>query len=173
MNEINFLNFTISMHISDYLGILTMFKGNTDIFFWNGGATIRQKWAQFLSAQHSYSESMKISLKHGHFLTKKCMKINIVKYFKMTVINIYIRSQSMNASWKNKIRTRFYFISRYLSVQANIEFHQSPYTLAPFHNSGYKKWTALLVRHAYKNQVHGQDKNVKFSWTNVYKLNHA
>ena len=51
-----------------------------------------------------------------------------------------LRAQSTNASWKKKIRTRFYFISMYLSVQANMKFHQSPDTLVPFHNMvGIKK----------------------------------
>ena len=71
---------------------------------------------------------------------------------------------------KRKFGPILYFIS---ICQVNIKFHQSPYTLAPFHNGGYKKWTALFVRHAYKNHVNGQDKNTNFSWTNVYKLKHA
>ena len=92
------------------------------------------------------------------------------RHFENKWSNLNLRST--NASWKKRFGP-VYFISAYMSVQANIKFHQSPYTLAPFHNSGYKKWTALLVRHAYKNQVHGQDKNTNFSWTNVYKIKHA
>ena len=42
--------------------------------------------------------------------------------------------------WELEKETDPFLFHKYLSVQANIKFHQSPYTLAPFHNSsGYKK----------------------------------